>query len=303
LFLLVVTVDLWLLGYHHVAATFTRVCFDRESFAAHRSMVLLLPIAVGACVYAAVAGFGLWIVATTYLYWQWWHYTRQSEGIEKAYAAKNALAEIGDRRLARAVHYALPIASIITLSARQPTEFVFLPVKTLPLPVEVAYAAQAIALLLTIVWLVEQLRIWRGGKLASTYFVYMLTHLTIYAVAYIGFDDPTRGWLVINMWHNAQYLAFVWMFNNRRFSTGVHAKHVLLSTLSQTRNWWLYVAACLTLSTAFYYSATAAVTFMGGSTVVYLAAFYQVVNFHHYIVDSRVWKLRKPAVRQYVGIA
>lgn len=303
LFLLVFSIDLWLFGYHHVAATFTRVCFDRESFRTHRSLVLFLPIAVGLAVIAAVAGVGLWLIATVYLYWQWWHYTRQSEGIAKAYGAKNSNADIGDRRLARVVHYALPIAGILTVSARGPATFVFLPVKTLPVPMVLAQVAQALALLAVLAWLYEQLRIWRRGRLAATYSTYMMTHLLIYAVAYVGFEDPTRGWLVINMWHNAQYLVFVWMFNNRRFAAGVDARHTLLSTLSQSKNWWLYIAACLTISTSVYYSAETVMAVLGISSVAYAAAFYQIVNFHHYIVDSKVWKLRRPAVRQNIGIA
>src|SRR5688572_3853692 len=87
LFLLVFTLDLWLLGYHHVAATFTRVCFDFESFRSHKSLITVLPILVIVAVLAAVAVAGLWLIATVYLYWQWWHYTRQSEGIQKAYAS------------------------------------------------------------------------------------------------------------------------------------------------------------------------------------------------------------------------
>lgn len=303
LFLLIFTMDLWLLGYHHVAATFTRICFDSDSFKAHRSLVLFLPVVVGVAVIVAVIGFGLWLIASVYLYWQWWHYTRQSEGIEKAYIAKNSSADVGNRKLARIVHYAMPIAGILTVSARQPGEFVFLPVKTLPIPMELAQFAQAFALAVSLVWLWEQVKIWRAGKLAATYTAYMLTHLLIYAVAYIGFEDATRGWLVINMWHNTQYLAFVWMFNNHRFSAGVHPQHVVLSTLSQSKNWWLYVLACLALSTAFYYSAGSVLALLGVSSVAYLAAFYQVVNFHHYIVDAKVWKLRRPAVRQNVGIA
>lgn len=303
LFVLIFSLDLWLLGYHHVAATFTRICFDSESFRTHRSLVLILPIAVAAVVVAAVNGFGLWLIATVYLYWQWWHYTRQSEGIQKAYAAKNRDADIGDRRLARAVHYALPIAGILTVSARQPDTFVFLPVMALPVPLALAYMAQAVAAVLVLMWLHEQLRAWRRGRLAFTYAAYMATHLLIYAVAYIGFEDATRGWLVINMWHNAQYLAFVWMFNNRRFAAGVDSRHVLLSTLSQTKNWWLHVLACLTVSTAFYYSAETVLAFLGVSSVATLAAFYQVANFHHYIVDSKIWKLRRPIVQQNVGIA
>lgn len=303
LFLLVFTVDLWLLGYHHVAATFTRVCFDGDSFRAHRFMLFGLPLLVAGAVVAAVAGIGLWLIATVYLYWQWWHYTRQSEGIAKAYAGKNRGCEIGDPRLRSIVHYAVPIAGILTVSARNPSTYVFLPVETLPVPMGVAQLAQLAALAVVLVWLAEQARLWRAGRAAPTYVAYMLSHIVIYAVAYVGFEDPTRGWLVINMWHNAQYLAFVWLFNNRRFAAGIDPRAVLLSTLSQTRNWWLYVAACLTVSTLFYYTAQSAMHWLSISSVAYMAAFYQIVNFHHYIVDSKIWKLRKPAVRQTVGIA
>jgi hypothetical protein len=303
LFLLVFTVDLWLLGYHHVAATFTRVCFDGDSYRANRFMLFGLPVLVAGAVIAAVAGVGLWLIATVYLYWQWWHYTRQSEGIAKAYAGKNRGCETGDPRLRSIVHYAVPIAGILTVSARNPATYVFLPVETLPVPMALAQLAQVAAAIAVIAWLAEQWRLWRAGRAAPTYVGYMASHLVIYAVAYVGFEDPTRGWLVINMWHNLQYLAFVWLFNNRRFASGIDPRAVLLSTLSQTGNWWLYVAACLTLSTVFYYSAQSAMHWLGITNVAYLAVFYQVVNFHHYIVDSKIWKLRKPAVRQTVGLA
>jgi hypothetical protein len=29
---------------------------------------------------------------------------------------------------------------------------------------------------------------------------------------------------------------------------------------------------------------------------------YQTINFHHYIVDSLIWKLRKPKLRQNLGL-
>jgi hypothetical protein len=29
---------------------------------------------------------------------------------------------------------------------------------------------------------------------------------------------------------------------------------------------------------------------------------YQIVNFHHYVVDAIVWKVRKPAIRQTLGL-
>jgi hypothetical protein len=29
---------------------------------------------------------------------------------------------------------------------------------------------------------------------------------------------------------------------------------------------------------------------------------YQVINFHHYVVDSVIWKVRKKALRQNLGV-
>jgi hypothetical protein len=39
LFPLVFVLNAWLLGYHHVVATFTRLTFDRESFDQHRFLI------------------------------------------------------------------------------------------------------------------------------------------------------------------------------------------------------------------------------------------------------------------------
>ena len=43
LFPLVLVIDMWLLGFHHVVSTFTRLTFDSESFCNHRFLVLGLP--------------------------------------------------------------------------------------------------------------------------------------------------------------------------------------------------------------------------------------------------------------------
>lgn len=55
------------------------------------------------------------------------------------------------------------------------------------------------------------------------------------------------------------------------------------------------MAATITIDTPFR-AATA-----GGLTLVFGA--YQVINFHHYIVDAVIWKTRKKAVRQNLGVA
>ena len=54
--------DLWLLGYHHVIASYTRLCFDRESLRAHRFLVFGLPPIVLAVTLALAFGVGFWVL-------------------------------------------------------------------------------------------------------------------------------------------------------------------------------------------------------------------------------------------------
>src|SRR5688572_27445063 len=50
----------WLLGYHHVVSTFTRLTFDRDSFNQHRFLITQLPIIVLFAVALACVFFGKW---------------------------------------------------------------------------------------------------------------------------------------------------------------------------------------------------------------------------------------------------
>jgi hypothetical protein len=307
LFVPILFADLWLLGYHHVISTFTRLAFDRDSFREHHRLIIYLLPAVALAVGILGATAGLWAIATTYLYWQWWHYTRQSEGISKAYAGKSREFDLGNPVLRRAAFYSVPVACIMAVSHKAPTTFLFMPIRTLPLMPEIALLSYALAILLVSAWLVEQYRVWRRGRLASTFFVYVLSHFAVYITAYIAIDNLDHGWLAINIWHNAQYIFFVWLFNNRRFNGGTSETHRFLSTISQDGRLPLYLATCFAVTTLVYYvgvdflvdtlNRSFAVSAAMASIIVY-----QTINFHHYIVDSLIWKLRKPKMQRTLGL-
>lgn len=308
LFIPILMLDLWLLGYHHVISTYTRLVFDKDSFNEHKKLVLYLPIAVAVCVTATAMTAGLWSLATIYLYWQWFHYTRQSEGISKAYGGKSRDKDIGNLLVARLAFYLVPLAGILHISARQPTHFLSMPVKTLPVPAGVLWIFDALAVIAVSVWFGYQLRAWIRGRFAAPYFVYMLSHFAVFSVAYIGLSNINYGWLTVNIWHNAQYIMFVWLFNNRRFKGTVDGSHAILSTLSQNGRFPLYILACLTLSTAVYFliehfGVGALGTWMGVPAAIAAIVIYQTINFHHYIVDSLIWKLRKNSLRSNLGLA
>lgn len=301
-FLLVLTLDLWLLGYHHVAATYTRLTFDSDSWREHKNKVIYLPILVAIGVTSGVLLVGPWLLATIYLHWQWYHYTRQSEGISKAYAGRAGKIELSANIANRIVFYLVPFAGIVNLSARSPDHFLFMPVETLPISPTLQIAVNAFACAGFLWWLIVNLKSLYNGNSSLPWFLYMMSHFTIFTFAYVVFDEINFGWLVVNIWHNAQYILFVWHFNNKRFKGKIDTKHVLISTLSKNNNVALYLGATLALSSATYflielYGVDAVSTVFGVSSVAAAMIVYQTINFHHYIVDASIWKMRKSNVR------
>ena len=169
-----------------------------------------------------------------------------------------------------------------------------------PLLSVIQYAA-AIALL---VWMGILLKAFYQGKASVAYCAYMLAHNGMFIAAYALIEDINTGWLAINIWHNAQYIGFVWFFNANRFKRGVDPENKALSWLSQPQRFLSYFSACFLVSTLVYYLVQQAIVFFDPMTLLPLGIIvYQTINFHHYIVDSRIWKLRKPKLRANLGLS
>ncbi|MFQ5525062.1 MAG: hypothetical protein ACE5GX_02260 [Thermoanaerobaculia bacterium] len=303
LFPLVLVLDLWFLGYHHVISTFTRLAFDTESFRQHRFLVVWLPFIVLAGAIGLVLVFGGWILSTTYLYWQWFHYTRQSYGIERVYRRKSGEEAVGGERLTRWALYLVPLWGILYRSYQGPETFLGVELRVLPVSLEVVVAAGVVAAAFMAWWLFELgARVLRGGTIQG-HSLYLLSHTVVFVTGYIAIQDIDQGWLVLNVWHNAQYILFVWMFNQNRFREGVDPDHRFLSKLSQRSNWPYYFLTCLLISTLIYFGLERGLhALMPYSTLPLFLVAYQTINFHHYIVDGLIWKVRKKPLRQNLGL-
>lgn len=300
LFLPIMLFDLWCLGYHHVIATYTRLCFDRRSAIQHRELLTTLPLLVVAATLAAVALFGLWIVVSVYFYWQWFHYTRQSWGVSRAYRGKDRDASYEDGWLDQAIFYALPVLGILARSHQDPGLFLGMELRVIRVPALLVDMAGAAALLLLGLWMWQRIQAWREGRLGLLHTIYMLSHFAIFSVGYLLIADISYGWLAINLWHNAQYILFVWMFNTKRFKDGPDPQARFLSYISQPQRLWLYLGSCIAITGVVYWGVLRTIDEMLFTGLAATLVIYQIVNFHHYIVDSRIWKLRKDAVRATV---
>jgi hypothetical protein len=305
LFAIVVLADMWLLGFHHVVSTFTRLAFDSESFRAHRFLVVWLPLIVLAGSVSLVAAFGGWVLPTLFLYWQWFHYTRQSYGLAQIYRRKSAGRVTDPPLLLKGVIYLLPLWGILHRSWQAPATFLNMELKVLPVPLPIVQAAGAATLGVLAVWAWRQLRAWRAGRLPVAYTLYMLSHLAVFAVGYLVVEDLDYGWLALNVWHNAQYILIVWMFNTNRFKGGVDPEHRFLSSISQPNRAVLYLLVCLGISTVLYVALDGGVKLAGSSVSLLTVTLvvYQTINFHHYIVDGIIWKVRKAPIQAHLGLS
>ena len=295
LFGVILFLDLWLLGYHHVISTYTRLCFDRQSFAEHKFLLTWLPVIVLVSVVAIAKAFGVWAIATIYLYWQWFHYTRQSWGVSQAYRHRHEGGIPESENFLKFAFYGVPLFGIAYRVFQQPENFlgfdVWFPI--LPGWFVAALGIGATGLMLALV--ISRFRAWRAGRLPLAHSLYLATHFTIFFAGYFLIDDINYGWLVINIWHNAQYVLFVWMFNTKKFQGGQTKASPLLSLLSQPQNWVKYFLFCILLSTTIYLSLDAMGPALALVGLAPLVIVYQVINFHHYIVDSIIWKRKKTA--------
>ena len=303
LFPVVLITDLWLLGYHHVIATFTRLAFNKDNLREYRFFVFVLPLIVFSITFAVAWSIGVWVIATIYLYWQWFHYTRQSWGISQAYRGKSGGLVKDNPLFARLSFYLVPTWGILYRSWQAPDTFIFVELRVIPVPELLVDIVGVLAAISVLVWVYTRIQAWRAGQLPIAHTYYMVSHFVIFYVGYGLIEDITYGWLVINVWHNAQYVLFVWLFNVNRYKKGIDDKALFLSTISQPKNILRYFFVTLAISTLVYGSLSVVISrdlLLVGLPLTVL--FYQTVNFHHYIVDSVIWKMRKPKMQKTLGI-
>lgn len=306
-FAVVLLADLWLLAYPHVASTFTRVAFDRPSRGEHRLLLFGAPLMVLAS--TSVVGLlgGAYLLNTVYFYWQSYHYTKQSYGIARAYGhVSGTLGPAAPRdSLTDFVVFAFPVWGVLRRAAQHPTAFYGTPFWTPPIPDGLVTLAGAAAVAALVLWVARQARLLLHGQagfagalpptanqpLGLT--LYVLTHVAVTATSYLWVTEITSGWLFVNIWHNAQYLLFVWAANTRRFQAGMDPSRLFLSWICQPQRVWVYAAFVLGLSSAFYWALGRASAQLPQHVVPFYLVCHQAVNFYHYVVDAMIWRRKR----------
>lgn len=288
-------INIWFLSYHHVISTYTRIAFDKKSVQENKFLVLALPPLVLAVTYAVYNVFGGLIIATVYFYWQWFHYTRQSYGISRYYLFSSGkpsaklLSPINTVAL-----YAVPVTGILYRSWQDNKTFLSMDLWNFPIPFEVVAISAVIAVLLLINQAYRWWKLYQNNELNPSYASFMISHNLMFFVGFILIENINIGWLAINVWHNMQYILFVWLQNNKKFKNGIDNEHPAISKLSQDGKMLSYMLACVIITIFIYNVWLSAITIVDHFFSLQLAAvLFMSLNFHHYIVDGIIWKRKR----------
>lgn len=299
LFIPMLTLHIWALGYDHVLATLTKLAGLPEDRARNRFLIFGLPILI--LVGMTSLGMRLGVVAlnSLYLFGQLFHTTRQSWGLAQQYRHKAGGLPWDNVYLSELTLWALPIWGILNRCHQQPSEFLYQDIWMPQVPLWLVQVAGVLCIALLIIWLLMRVRAYRKGQLAIGHTLYLLTHFVVFAFSYLIIDDVNSGWLLVNVWHNAQYLVFVWLHNRQRFASGVRSDAKLLSWLSQpgTGRATLYYVTLMVVATPFYlllYRVGAKLdSYIPGRLVSMVLVLSLTLNFHHYLVDGIIWKRKR----------
>ncbi|HEY9464477.1 MAG TPA: hypothetical protein VIR54_15395 [Vicinamibacterales bacterium] len=287
--------DLWLLGYHHIVATYTRLAFDPTSLRRNRFLAVDMLVLVTVAAMGIALTAGPWVIASAFLYLQWFHYVRQSYGIARMYYRATPEGQVpGSRDLMTDLAiYFVPIYGIAQRSATMGDRFLGLPVTPLvvpePLLILLGFAAAAAVL----AWIVRILRAAFNDTLDLQYTGFVASHIVIFLVAYVGMEDVNTGWLAINVWHNFQYVLIVWMSNAKQYANGIDPAARFLSRLSQPGRVMKYFACCVAITTLLYAAIDRLTVLALGGGMAATLGVYMGLNFHHHIVNALIWKRRK----------
>lgn len=298
IFPLLFLLHIWALGYHHVVATYTRLNL-RE----HKFLLIGLPLILVAITGLITGLVGAWVVISIYYYWNSFHLVRQSYGVCKIYERKASDDAVINRRLNEAIIYLIPLWGVLYRSWQSPDSFLYMPMKFIPVPEWLVQAAGALAIGAILVWGWQQVRLYRQKRLPWLLTAYMLSHIAMFTVGFVVVKDINQGFIITNTWHTTQYLMIVWLFNHNRFSAGIDPAHPFISEISQGPRIGKYLAVCAGASTALYlllyqFGSASIGTIVLPLTMICIMS----LNFHHYVVDAIIWKVRKPAIRHQLGM-
>jgi len=291
--LAILYINIWLLANPHLVATYTRIGAISSRIRLQWALIVVAPILILACLTIVALAYEATGLLALYFVLQTFHVARQSYGIARRHDRR---LQVPCRGIPYLLIYLFPAWGYLHRSAQAPNSFLGYPIWLPPVPQELAFAAGIAAIVGALSWF-ARLGYARSAKQVSEPFnSFVLSHLLVSLVGYVWISDITVGWLVVNVWHNIQYLIFVYRQRRPGVMTGESSeksgsasarRRSLVEVLKPPATFFLI---CSIVGAVLYAVASRvgeSFLWLGLPTVL-IAHF--VLNFHHYLADSVIWK-------------
>jgi len=275
----------WLLGVDgpHVCGTVTRTYFDKQE---RRRLgwllwvlVPLLLIGPVAVYFGQAALFFLFAVC-----WQHYHISKQHVGFVMLWKAKNRERDATEMKLDRSFVLAsgvIPLALFVVKTRLRADSF------TLAL----TYCMVAAYMIFGAIFVAHQLRKWRAGKPMNPPKLLLLAALIPLQWLAFGYasrfgpDGIVRAGMALGLFHSLQYHRLMWFHNKNRYQgPDARAKHGFAAVLGQKFGYYFAAAAGL-----YYLAEIVPPTLISAQ---WLPAALWGIAFMHYVLDSKIWRVR-----------
>ena len=273
---------IWLVGVDgpHVIATVTRTYFDKQE---RRKLGWLLwmivPLMLAGPVMVSLGQASLFYLVA--VCWQHFHIAKQHFGFVMLWKAKNKERDATDLRLDR---WFLLASTILPLA-------LFVERTRFPLPWLEAAALSAYVLL-TAVYVGRQWNKFKAGiplntpKLLLLAVLVPLQWLVFGYAASLGPKGIVTAGITLGVFHSFQYHRLLWFHNQNRYSTpDASDKHGLAVLFS--RSFALYLGAAIALHFVLIVLPSAIFP-----TAEWIKASLWGFGFTHYLLDSKIWRVR-----------
>lgn len=284
----------------HLISTWTRVYLvPGERFKRPVRYWVVPGIAMALAIAAgAHGGLLLRLVRSTIFYWATWHFVAQSWGVLRIYQRKHGAAERPEARLEKALVFLPAFFCALHRLYTGPWMLFNVEVVHVRPPALVVNGLGALIVALAVAYLF----VWfRGGKQRAAHEwvrpAYLALNFLGFAMPFLVIRDGDSAFGAAALWHAVQYIAIVWLYNDRRYRGGVDPQARLVSWVSQRGRALAYIGLIALCAAVVYTFAFGASFFVQRSFMDIALTFWTGFTLGHYYLDGTIWKSRRYDLR------
>lgn len=292
-----------LISNTHTWATYMRIygsSEDRERFKFYGRYLIYMPLVLftTALLYPPLQGMVIYL----HMGWVFQHYSSQTYGVALIYCYKRQYFMNGKEKkifkLTLDAISAFVITRLLCIREEMPYDMWGVPLPFAGLPRQIHYAAVAFLVVMAVLLTITILRkYFRDKQMIPAPCLTM-----VLGVALLG-TIPGYGGLIAWMWappflHGAQYclISLAYYLKERGLPEGMNSSQIASAILTRPAVKWLLWA--LIGGNFIYIVIPHIMSDFGWSFMAIVSVVQACVNFHHFLTDAAIWKLRDDKTRR-----